>query len=101
MGLFSPEGEDEEHEQHTEGGHIIHCLHQDHQLSPQSWQKAHQLEHTQETKSPEHGKTPISLSDNLPYARKDTHHTYTESAGSAHTFHKLYKCRMMAHGGSN
>lgn len=86
---ISPEGEDKKHQQHAEGGHIIHCLHQDHQLSPQSRQEAHQLEHTQEPKGPEHGKTSISLSNNLPYTSKDTH------TPSQQDQHQLHKCRMM------
>lgn len=42
-----PEGEDEEHQQHAECGHIIHGLHQHYQLSPQGGQEPDQLQHPQ------------------------------------------------------
>ncbi len=45
-----PESEDEEHQQHAERGHIVHGLHQDHQLSPQGRQEANQLQYPQQTK---------------------------------------------------
>lgn len=33
-GWYSPKDEDEQHEQHAESGHIVHGLHEDHELPP-------------------------------------------------------------------
>jgi len=40
---YKPKDEDEEHQQHAEGGHIVHGLHQYHQLPAQSREEPHQL----------------------------------------------------------
>lgn len=45
-----PEDEDEEHEQHAEGGYIVHCLHQDHELATEGRHEAHQFQHAEQPK---------------------------------------------------
>ncbi len=84
----APECEDEKHEQHTECSHIVHGLHQDHQLSAQSREEAHQFEHTQETKRPQHWKTPIRLPYDLPHTVRETH-GYIECISIYKKNHKL------------
>lgn len=54
-----PEDKDEEHEKHAERGHIVHGLHQDHQLAAQSWHEADQLQHAKQPECSEHRQTPI------------------------------------------
>lgn len=61
-----PEDKDEEHEQHAEGGNVVHCLHEDHQLATQGGHEAHQLQHPEQPESSEHGKTAVRLPDDLP-----------------------------------
>lgn len=69
-----PEDEDEEHEKHAEGGHIVHGLHQHHQLPLQSWHETNQLQHAHQPESPEYRQTAALLTHDLPYAvyKEDT-----------------------------
>lgn len=46
-----PEDKDEEHEQHAEGGYVVHCLHQDHQLATEGRHETHQFQHPEQPKS--------------------------------------------------
>lgn len=64
----SPEDEDEEHKEHAEGGHVVHSLHQHHELAAQCGHETHQLQHPQETESPQHREAPVRLADDLPDA---------------------------------
>lgn len=64
----SPEYKDEEHEEHAEGSYIVHSLHQHHKLAAQCGHETHQLQHPQETESPQHREPPICLADDLPDA---------------------------------
>lgn len=45
-----PEDKDEEHEQHAEGGYVVHCLHQDHQLATEGRHETHQFQHPEQPK---------------------------------------------------
>lgn len=46
-----PEDKDEEHEQHAEGGNVVHCLHQDYQLATEGRHETHQFQHPEQPKS--------------------------------------------------
>ena len=70
FGVCIPESEDEEHQQHAEGGHVVHGLHQHHQLSPQGGQEADQLQNPQQTKCPQDGQPPVCLTDYLPHTEE-------------------------------
>lgn len=63
-----PEDKDEEHEQHAEGGYVVHCLHQDHQLAAEGRHETHQFQHPEQPKSSQHGQASIWLADDLPDA---------------------------------
>lgn len=52
--LLLPEDEDEKHEQHAEGGHVVHSLHQYHQLPPQGRHEPHKLNDPQQSEGPQH-----------------------------------------------
>lgn len=65
--MSAPESEDEKHQQHAEGGHIVHGLHQHHQLSPQGGQEAYKLEHPQQTKRPQDRQPAIRIANYLPH----------------------------------
>lgn len=64
----SPEYKDEKHEKHAEGGYVVHRLHQHHKLAAQRGHETHQLQHPQETESPQHREAPVRLADDLPDA---------------------------------
>lgn len=70
FGLFPPEDEDEEHEQHAERGHVVHGLHEHHQLPPQGWHEAHQLQDSEQPESPEHGQAAVGLAHDLAHAEE-------------------------------
>ena len=57
--LPSPEDEDEEHKQHAEGGHVVHGLHEHHELPLQRRQEAHQLQHPHQAEGPQHRQAPL------------------------------------------
>lgn len=67
----SPKDEDEEHQQHAEGGHIVHGLHEDDELALQCWHEADQLQHPHETKGAQDREPPALLAHNLPHAEED------------------------------
>lgn len=69
----TPESEDEKHEQHAERGHVVHGLHQHHQLSPQGGQEADQLQDPQQAKSSQDGQAAVRLADDLPNAARHKH----------------------------
>ena len=64
----SPEYKDEEHEEHAEGGYVVHSLHQHHKLAAQRRHETHQLQHPQEAESPQHREASIRLANDLPDA---------------------------------
>lgn len=49
-----PKYEDEEHQQHAEGGHVVHGLHEDDKLPLQGRHEAHQLQNPHEPEGPQH-----------------------------------------------
>lgn len=71
MGLCVPESEDEKHQQHAERGHIVHCLHQHNQLSPQGGQEANQLQNPQQTKCSQDRQPTVCLTNYLPHTENN------------------------------
>ena len=53
---------------YAEGGHVVHGLHEHHQLAPQCGHEAHQLEHPQQPEGAQHRQPAVRLPDDLPHA---------------------------------
>lgn len=67
----SPKDEDEEHQQHAEGGHVVHGLHEDYELALEGWHEADQLQNSHEPKGPQDREPPALLAHYLPHAEAE------------------------------
>lgn len=67
---YPPKYEDEEHQQHAEGGHVVHGLHEDDELALEGGHEAHQLQHSHEPKGPQDREAPALLAHDLPHAER-------------------------------
>lgn len=63
-----PKDEDEEHQQHAEGGHVVHGFHEDDELALEGRHEADQLQHPHQPKGPQDREAPALLAHDLPHA---------------------------------
>lgn len=69
---YIPEYEYKKHQQHAKCGHIVHSLHQHHQLPPKCRKEPDQLQNPQQAKGAQHRQPSLGLNHNLPHTETHT-----------------------------